>query len=282
MPSWTNYEFARRLDKVGQLQARLATAGVPREHPFWGSRRTLVLPADKEAFRLLLDAASRATARLLAADVKLARLLRLDPATDRAGCEVLLRASRRAATGLQLQGADVKSGEWQTRQVELQELLNAGTLLDELHRRYDETLTSEAWDQDLWETKQALSTVGGRWWRFLSVAYRRATRRVASICRETSPRGLGAPLALVDAVLEARRHRETLRRHEGLAGRLFGARWQAERSNWPALSKVGKWISQFHSEVRSGRIPAGIIDLLAERGLTSRGIGRPRVKMFKT
>src|SRR5207248_3070270 len=44
MPAWSDFDFQRRLDLVEQLQSRLEAVGIPRDHPFWGSRRTVVLP----------------------------------------------------------------------------------------------------------------------------------------------------------------------------------------------------------------------------------------------
>ena len=263
MPSWATYEFARRLEKVAQLQGRVETVGVPREHLFWGSRRKLFLPVDAEALRSRIAAVSAATTALSAAGKRLAGLLKLEKATSRERCEALLLASRRAAAAAQLLGADVRSAEWQTRRADLQELHSAGAGLAELHRRFDDTLTPDAWGQELSETRRDLNKLGRSWWRIFYSAYRQAMRRVASICRGKPPGGLEARLALVDAILDAQRHHETLQRHNALAARLFAAHWQGERSNWDALAKVDHWIEQLHAEVRDGRLPAGIVELLA-------------------
>ncbi|HMB08036.1 MAG TPA: DUF4011 domain-containing protein, partial [Isosphaeraceae bacterium] len=262
--AWSSYDLRRRLGLVEELQARVAAVGVPREHPFWGSRRRVLLPTDGDRLRDFLRAARREAGAVREAVSRLARALRLPPAAGRGECERLLRAARRVERAGQLHGADVASPDWLRHRGDLRELIEAGTDLAELHRRLDEALVPDAWEHDLHETRQTLNATGRRWWRFLSGTYWRASQRLAALCRSAPPARLDDQLALIDAVLSARRHRETLRRHEALAVRLFGERWQGERSNWTALAGVEKWAVQLHHDLRDRRIPPEILDLLKE------------------
>jgi very-short-patch-repair endonuclease len=261
--SWSSLDFRRRSDLVEQLQARLGKTGIPKDHPFWGSRRAVLLPTEAEPLRQVFRDLGRASATLRDAASDLARFLRLPAASDRAEAEALLRAAAWAARADSLRGVQVQNDEWQARAADLQELLDAGTTLAELHRRHDATLLPEAWGQDLLETRQVFNTVGRRWWRLLSGEYRRARRRLASLCRGPLPRPLDDRLALADAVIESRRRQDVLRRHESLAACLFGAQWQDDRSNWSALANVFRWMLQIQLDVREGRVPPGILDFLA-------------------
>jgi very-short-patch-repair endonuclease len=265
MPSWSEYEFERRLTLVEQLQARLATAGAPRDHPFRGSQLSLLLPADLAQLRERLREAQAATAALCQALARFSEFLRQGTPRTRDESAILLRAAFYVPMGAQLQGADVRREEWHTRRADLEELLDAGVALSQVRQQYGKVLVPEAWDEDLRETRQDLNAYGRRWWRFLSGAYRRARRKMAGLCVATPPDGLDAQLALLDAVLEARRHGETVRRHDALAAQLFGARWQGDRSNWTALANLGKWIIQLHADVRSGRVPAAVLELLTQQ-----------------
>ncbi|MDP9440396.1 MAG: DUF3320 domain-containing protein [Actinomycetota bacterium] len=132
-----------------------------------------------------------------------------------------------------------------------------------MHKRYDDVLIPEAWDQDLLETRQHLASYGDRWWGFLSGSYREARNRLNGLCREELPQDPEQRLSLVDAILEARRHREVIRDHEPLGAGLFGAQWQGEWSDWGVLARILDWIVELYREVGEGQLPQGLIEFLA-------------------
>ncbi|SIN72078.1 AAA domain-containing protein [Singulisphaera sp. GP187] len=265
MLTWTGFDFKRRLDLVEQLQARLAQAGVPRDHPFFGSRRTMLLASEEEQLRGLIDQARRTTDRVRDTAIRLAGQLGFDPPEGPDRLAILLRAAHWAGMEALRTGADLRTEDWGSRTRETEELLKDGQALADLHQRHDESVIPEAWDQDLLETRHDLNVSGRRWWRFVSPTYWRAKRRVAMLCRRTPPRGLEEQLALIDAIMAARRYRETVRRHEGLAARLFGPQWRGERSNWADLATVARTIVELHADVREGLVPSTVVDLLATR-----------------
>ncbi len=275
MEEWTALEFRRALALVEQLQARLVAVAVgsAREHPFWGSRRAALLPADGDAIRAALLSARRASDAAREAAGRLATALGLDAPGGPSDSEGLLRASRWVAKAAQAQGANLASAEWLTRREEMHEALDAGTALAEIRTRLEATLLPVAWDQDLRETRQALDATGRHWWRFLSGRYRRAKARMTAICRSAPPADVGAQVALIDSIQEAGRKRETLRDREALATSLFGPRWQGERSNWEALTKVAKWAARLHLDVRKGRLPAAVITIVGRAPATPRPAG---------
>src|SRR5262249_31938078 len=51
--AWTRFDRKRREALVEELQTRLAVVGVPRDHPFHGSRRTVLLPTETDRLREL-------------------------------------------------------------------------------------------------------------------------------------------------------------------------------------------------------------------------------------
>lgn len=265
MLTWTGFDFKRRLDLVEQLQSRLAQSGVPRDHPFFGSRRTVILASEEEQLRGLLDQARRATERLREAASRLAGQLGFDPPEGPDRVAILLRAARWAEMETLRTGADLRTEDWESRARDIADLLENGSTLAELHQRHDATVIPEAWDQDLLETRHDLNVSGRKWWRFVSPTYWRASRRVAMLCRGTPPRGLDERLALIDAIMAARRSRESVRRHEPLAARLFGPQWGGERSNWGDLAAVAHSIVSLHEDIKEGLAPPAVVDLLSGR-----------------
>ena len=264
-PGWTPIERKRRLALVAELQASLAATGVPRDHPFRGARRTTWPPTETERLRERVDAAAKATERLVKASAALARFLRVPEPVDRDGCAALLRVARAAGRSGPAQGVDVSGHEWVARKADLHELIAAGRTLAALHARYDEALMPAAWRENLDEARQTLNLDRRHWWRRLSGAFRAAERKVKGLCRGTPPEDPDALIALADAVLDAQRSRETIRQFEPLAARLFGARWQGERSNWDALASVADSARRLHHEVHAGKLPAGLLGFLADR-----------------
>ncbi|MBV8558610.1 MAG: DUF4011 domain-containing protein [Planctomycetaceae bacterium] len=273
--SWTGPEFQDRLALVERLQASLVALGELRDHSFRGSRRMAWLPGDDGRFRDRIREARRATLALRDASADLARFLRLPAAGTRASAEVLLRSARWAMelTPWQVQGAPLRSAEWLARHDEVRELLEAGAAQAEIRRRHAAILLPEAWDQDPLEARHALNAFGRRWWRSLSGDYRRARLRLASLCRARPPDDLDDQLVLIDAVLQARRLGDVVHRHEPLAARLFGRRWQGARSNWSALASLGDAMHRFHLDLRDQRVLRGLLDFLA---------GTPAVTVLET
>ena len=260
--AWTSYELRRRQALVEELQSRVALVGPPNVHPFRGSRRKGLLPTEGDRLRDLIRAAQSATEAARAAIARLARALRLPPGITRGDGERLVRAAKRVGKSLPIQGADVASPDWLRHRGDLRELLGAGTAMTAAHARYEETLVPDAWDHDLHETRTALNALGRHWWRFLSGTHGRALHRLAALCRSAPPARLDDQLALIDAVHAVRRHRETIRRHEALAARLFGERWHGERSYWAMLAGIEKWAVQLHHDVRERKLPPEILDVL--------------------
>jgi hypothetical protein len=263
--SWTPYERRRRLGLVGELQACLAGLGVPRDHPFWGARRALWLPTETSRLRGAIATAQRALDRLREAGAALARFMGLCEPGDRHDCALLCRAVRRLEKSALVQGIDLSKDEWLTRRGELETVLAAGSAWAALHAEHDASLLPEAWDEDLAEVRSTLNVQGRKWWRFTSPSYHRAKRRVDRLCRAAPPKTLDGRLALADAVVTARRQRDTIERHGSLAASLFAERWKGEHSSWEWLSKAASWAAKLHQDVVDRRLPAGLIECIARR-----------------
>lgn len=84
--SWGDTRFRKLLATVEDLQARLGESGVPREHPFRGSRRTAFTRIDAPQLRARLEAAQQAIAGAEQAGRELARTVGASDPTN--GSEV--------------------------------------------------------------------------------------------------------------------------------------------------------------------------------------------------
>ena len=265
--TWTPFERRRRLAIVAELEASLKSVGVPREHPFWGSKKTTWLPEDSAKLQNVLTKAIETIAKLSTAAGSLAEFLRIEPPTDRAECANLIRAAKRAtrAAAFELNGPEIAGNEWLSRRGDLQEVIVAGANLADSRSEYEVKLLPEAWSENgIAEARKTLNVEGRNWWRFLSPSYRKARSTIAGICKGAPPKTLDESLALADVILEARRNRERVREHEALASRVFGSRWHGEKSEWDHLALMSKWAAKLHHDVRAKRIPQGLITFLAD------------------
>ncbi len=95
---WSRSEYAERRSLTEELQALLGEIGVPEEHPFWGSSRSVYLPSDRSLVekkgrdvRLCLQAVRQAITELCS-------ILGVDSPADLAALEKLIRAVKNALT----------------------------------------------------------------------------------------------------------------------------------------------------------------------------------------
>ena len=57
MDSWSGADFDSNMEVVSEFQARLERIRAPKEHVFWGSQLSMLLPNDQESLREKIDAA---------------------------------------------------------------------------------------------------------------------------------------------------------------------------------------------------------------------------------
>jgi len=191
---------------------------------------------------------------------ELAAALHVPAPRGQAEREALTRAARRAMDSPDLRGITLGSDAWRSH--ELAALLDAGTSLTRIHRKFDQAVTTDAWDQDLLEVRATLSAKGASWSRRFSGEYRRAHRRVSGLLRQGKPPALEDRVRLIDAILEEQGHRASVTKQDSLGRELFGPRWEGERSDWDALSQLTDWVQVLRQDVGNGQLPPGIVDFL--------------------
>ena len=255
-------EFREGLEQTEKLQAHLKGMGIPKNHPFWGSRCRFFLPTDRELLERAAAEARETITALKDSSEQLAQHLKLPVPNTCEAVESLIRAARRALDAPNLVGVSVQSTEWQTRRNDLEVGLSAGERLSELHSEHDSILIPEAWKQNVLEIRQMLAAYGGKWWRFLSGKYRRACNELMGLCTQPLPKTQEARLRIVDAILEARRKLPHLEDIQELGQRLFGTHWQGESSNWSQLQKIVGYLSALHESVANGELPEALVAYL--------------------
>lgn len=248
---------------VANLQAHLGRMGIPSQHPFHATKLETLLPSDRQNIAERLRQAIKSCQVLQNAVGDLAGYMGIAAACTRVEAEVLGRAAKRALNAPHLKGVELRTGDWQVRRDQIAQLLQVGARHTEIHAGFDAKLISEAWDQALLPARQVLSTVGRKWWRWLSGDYRRARNFVAGLCTTELPRDVETQLGIVDAVMEAAHLRKILQELEPLGASLYGVQWQGLQSDWAVLERLAEWIVALYRDVGDGQLPPGIVEFLA-------------------
>jgi very-short-patch-repair endonuclease/DNA polymerase III delta prime subunit len=261
--SWSSLDYRQRERLVEALQAQINQMGIPAEHPFWGSERSVFLPTDAEEFRTAFSEALARTRELREDADRLADALQLPLPATAADAETLAQAVKRAIEAPPFEGVEFQNGEWLSRRADVEYLLLLGQRLCGLLKEFDPILLPEAWDADLLETRQALVNYGPKWWRFFSGEWRKAKKTLSMIHREPLPKALEEQLRRVDVVLEVRRLRREFGERQSLGDELFGAQWQGEQSHWEVLTRLLEWIAQLQETIGDGKLPQTFLDVLS-------------------
>lgn len=232
MRSWSGADFREARVVVGELSRKLEQMGCPSQSPFWGSQLEYLDPLAQgkvaQALQQAISAlqASKAHAETLAACLHFDTPERLDDIS------VLCRAAKRAIEAPHdVFSVHLTTGEWQARRDDMRELIEAGKASQAVKTEYGDKLIAEAWDQDLLEVRQHFAEYGQKWWRAFSGKFRNARSRLRGLCTGDLPKDPERCIALIDAVMAMRRHREIIDRHSALGSALFRSQWQGRTSD---------------------------------------------------
>jgi hypothetical protein len=253
--SWNAVERQRRLDLVRELQRSCSMlGGTVSSHPLWGARKTRFLPSDQERIKSQIEALRQPVEGWIAEASKLAQSMGVSPPKSPAEAATREWQARAIASARARPSLDPGLAEWEDSA--LDDLLRAGAQWALLREKHDAVLLPEAWDSDVLETRQVWNTTGRKFWRFFSPSYWKARGRIARLCRSKPPRTHGERLALLDAILEGNRLRQSIKDSDSLGSQLFGTLWQGETSDWSGLRGVAKTIRTLRGLVAEGALPA--------------------------
>lgn len=275
LADWTDADAARAEALAARLQATLQKIGPPQQLPFWGSERTVLLPADQAPLAQLLATARAAVHSLQTAAGALAQHLGLPAPAGRLAAEALLPAARHAQLAPPLAGTEATHPAWLTQASAIAEVVRAGAAYQELRRQYEPVLLPEAWAQPLLAERAALLAYGEKWWKFLVGDYRRARQRLQGLWRGPLPRPAAEVLPVIDAIQAATRHAQAVAEFAPLGQELVGAAWQGLRSDWPALLAGQEYLTRTHQRIARGELPAALLTYLARPRPLADGLAAP-------
>ncbi|MEH6305430.1 DUF3320 domain-containing protein [Olivibacter sp. CPCC 100613] len=248
-----------------RVQARLQEVGIPIELLFWGSNLEVLLPHAYDEVRTLLQESKKATEDLLYHGRKLGEDIGaplIPKSTD--DIRLLIDFFGVAGSAPRLDGVDVLSQKWITKQEDIHEFIEAGERLSTIYKQYEQRLLPEAWEHDVLALRQSLMAHGTKWYRFLISDYRKSTKQLAALCHAALPDDLAMKLDYVNAILEVKRLRKNLLVYQSLAEEIFGGAWKQEKSDFAAITSIATFLSQIHQAIVEEKYPVYLLSYLRD------------------
>ena len=249
MLPWSEADAAHWLGRIAELQALLGRIGVPKQHPFWGSRYQRYLPADRRAVQEVCRTAVATVNELEKVSDTLAAQLKVTHPESRETAEQLVQNAQLLLTAPSLAGVQVRATEWRERAKDILAALAAGQRYDELHQQFDPWLLPQAWQQNVLPIRQAYMVHGPKWYRFLSGDFRRAKNILTGLTRGGLPDGVEVQRAMVEAIIEAQQIKPQLHQYDTFLQWLFGGNYQGPGSDWERLKEIASWLISLYEQV---------------------------------
>lgn len=240
--SWSETEFKVRLEGVFRLQSLLSRMGRPTEHPFWGSDRTIFLPADQQ---MLIDrcvAAEAAVNQLQEHLDEICRRFGLQPIEAFGAAQRVLHFIDLASDAPRLRGINPSAQEWLNPENSLIDSLDLGMKIEYNRSKCEKYLLPEVFTEDLLSVRKAIASHAGRISRFFSGDYRRAQRLLKSLSKKPIPNDPAIQLQLVDSVMEVQRSLPVWESNLPLLQDAFGSRWRNDSQPWQEYQEIAQWI----------------------------------------
>jgi len=258
---WNKVEYKKRETLVEELQLLINTIGTPKFHPFWGSTKKVVLPAEVDTLKHALAEAGAKIKHLRESLLSFVSELRYPMPNNANETSKFFEVLKRALDAPSINEVHLKSELWLKDQDILVKWLEAGIKNKALHNEYDSRLLPEAWDQDLLESRQILIQYQHKWWKFFSSEYRKAKNKVLGLCKNPKE-NLVSLLEYVEAIMESRRLNAFVTSHD-YAKELFPSRWKGDDTNWDSLGILIPWIINVHKDIQQGTLPNWILEFLS-------------------
>lgn len=260
--NWTPAQFTKKEALVDELRNVLRSLGVPVQHPFWGSRKKVMLPQELDAITQCSAETLQGISNLTEKLSEFTHELHFPPVIDNKSAQAFVEAMQRGINCPDLRGVHLETELWIEKQADLEKWVSAGQALNKLRAKYDELLIPEAWHQDLLTTRQSIVTYQDKWWKFISGDYRTAKNTIVALFRNPKDKTISL-LDAVDTIMESRRLKETIDQYSVTANELFKSDRNESSNEWNRIAVLVKWVPNLLMDVKNGLLPEGIVDFLA-------------------
>jgi very-short-patch-repair endonuclease/flagellar biosynthesis GTPase FlhF len=274
MKTWTADRFNEGGLLIEELQSVVKSIGIPKQHPFWGSKRQVIMPYELDELGQMLQSMAETSCKFREQCTSLSDRTHFPELVRDSDARLLIKLLTRALEAPTATAhATLHSEKWITAKSSLDELTKAGERYSQIRGQYAELLIPDAWEQDLGESRQVLVSTQTKWWRFLSGSYRRTKNKIRALFRDPQGREINY-LQIIDILAEARYCKRTISEHESLAKELYSASWEAIHTDWQDIARLNQWAYGLHKDLVNQTFPAWAVDYIAE---ITREAGLPKL-----
>jgi len=146
---WTDTEYKRKRSLVSELQSLLDQMGMPENHPFWGSEKTVFLPTERQDIEQNSRAAYLRLITLRQAAVHLSDIFYAEPPADIASLEKWLATAKQALRAPNVDQVIVDQTDWEMRRDKLNHVFSVGRDIKKIHEQFDSKLIPGAWNTEV-------------------------------------------------------------------------------------------------------------------------------------
>ncbi len=240
--TWDVDALVERREILSELAQRIEQMGPPSQHPWRGAERETVLNIDLPRIRLMLDRLHAALPPLRAEAQALAGLLRQPEPPTFGHIEILRRMAAHVGSAPALDPAAFCHEVWHAGLDGLLDVVEHGRAFTVLRAKLVPSVTDAAFDADLTVARASIAAHGRSLFRFLNGDFRRGIAALRSVSRAEPPKNHAERVALLDDLIDARRHLQALLSADETGRQAFGGAWRAENSDWNQLSAIVEWV----------------------------------------
>lgn len=263
MRDWTLEEFSKGEALIEELQSVIKAMGLPLKHPFWGSKKKLILPNDLDEIKKVIhDSISKCTL-LIEQCAIVSQNTKCPIPLNNEEADIILKLVNRVLGAPNLKNVLLNSEKWISMKGSLQQFKEFGLKYANIHFKYDDSLIPVAWEQNLLEVKQSIVSYKDKWWGIFIGDYRKAKKQVKSLYKSPKDKQID-DLEVVDSILEAQNSKINILDRESLAKELFEAYWNGMDSNWSEIVTVMTWVTQLHIDIANHTLPDWSIGFVKE------------------
>ncbi|SHK82880.1 Part of AAA domain-containing protein [Chryseobacterium polytrichastri] len=245
-----------------QIQVRLHKIGQPEKLIFYGTDLTVFLPKDEEVAKDLILKLIHTSEKLISVSKTLSEFLEFQTPVDLPEAKKLLMVAELVIKNPGVSSMAIDDSAWLNNQADINDILEIGGRLKELHNTYDSVFIPEAWEQDVLEIRQHLLANGKKWYKFLIGDYKSSVKKLAALLNTVVPDDLQTKLDFVNALMEGRRLASSLAAYDALANRIFNNQWQRQKSDWTALKEKSTYLQSVHIAIQQAQVPKEILQVL--------------------
>lgn len=267
MEQLNDMEFESKASRVNALQKHIQKMGVPQNHPFFGSNLTLVIPAKKDTIHQHAKRIQSNFCNFLFVLEELVALLNLQ-ASKISDVVKAIRTLEFYRTKPNIDGFAVTSSRWAAETKDIIKLVQSGIGMKEIYARNQNMIMDEIYEQNVLQTRQILAANQGKFLKFLSQDFNRASKFVDGYLKTPQKLPLERKVAILDDVLEYNRLKDTVHHMLPRYRELFPEQvTQGRDTNWFYIQTAVDFIIKLHQGASDNTFAGEIIPIIQDTAI---------------